>query len=365
MYKSILKIIIIEDSIDDVELYSRILKKIWDARILHFSTAEDAIEPLKTEEYDLILLDYNLPKISGVDFLKHLIELEVNLRAPVIALTGIGNEKIAVEFMRLGVTDYLPKSDVNPDNLKKVVGNALTKFFHKKLESEKQEELALFAHTVAHDLKGPLGRITSYARLLSKKTEEKYSKYTTNIIDDASYMTDFLDHLMLYAETGRSNIDMYEVDIQDIIDQAIQNLEIQIKEKHAEIRYSALGNVIGSKIALIQLFQNLISNSIKYSLKEPRITITYQEEENGILISFTDNGIGIPPEMAEKALKPFNRIPNSLNEKGTGLGLALCDKIVKQHHGQITINTPEQGGTRFNISFPPLTQGQEKPAAIA
>lgn len=365
MFENLHKVIIIEDSEDDVEFYQRLLKKICECHITVFSSVQEALSSFENLEYDLILLDYHLPGLTGVNFLQKLKERNISLKGPIITLTGQGSENVAVEFMHLGVTDYILKTEINLETLSNAIYSALNKFNRQTLEKEKQEELAIFAHTVAHDLKGPLGRINSYARLLSRKVEESNKKYTDNIQGDALYMIDFIDRLLAYSAMGRSGFEIAELSLNEIVEKAIQNLEVNIKNKKAEIRYGHLGCVMGDKIGLIQLFQNLIGNSVKYCNQEPRIVITYETRENDILIKLTDNGIGIPPELAEVAFKPFSRLPNNLEENGTGLGLALCDKIVKQHKATISIESSSSGGTCFTMTFPRLSEKRGLPVSNA
>lgn len=352
MNRLIKNIIAIDDSSQDLALYTRIIEKTIQCNIHTYSDPEEALLAIENQNYDVILLDYHMPKLNGLEFINEFDVRKIKLKGPILALTGQENIDVAVKFLQKGAAEYLEKEKINAQTLPARIYKALQNFREKKIEEEKQSELSLFAHTVAHDLKAPLGRITSYARLLKKKSAELNMKYINNIENDASFIADFLDNLMLYAEFGRPNIKKVEVNLNDIVQKAIENLEIQISEKDVEIRYGQLSTVIGNKVSFIQLFQNLISNSIKYCKKSPVIRISSKVENEKVVVRFIDNGIGIPADMAKTALQPFSRIPNNLAEKGTGLGLALCNKIVKQHGGTIEINQPIEGGTEFYISLP-------------
>ena len=345
-------ILIIEDSIDDLELYERIIKKTFNCAVTHFGVAEKAIESLEQgNQYDLILVDYNLPGIDGIDFLKLIRQRKIDPRCPVIVLTGQGNEEIAINFMRLGITDYIQKNHINFDSLSSAMQNALEKYQIKKIRQEKHKELLFFAHTLAHDLKSPISRMQSYCRLLKLKTQ-KQSSYIENIEEDANFLMKFIDKLLVYAEFGRSPAEKQEVDLNTVLQKSITNLETDIAGRNATINIAGgLPTINGSEVSLIQLFQNIISNSIKYSVKNPVIEITPSIQNNTAVISIMDNGIGIPEDEVMNIFKPFTRVQNMIEAPGTGLGLALVKTIADQHHATIDIASRQEGGTRFDITF--------------
>ncbi|MCT4634795.1 MAG: response regulator [Rickettsiales bacterium] len=343
-------ILIIDDSIEDCELYSRLLERIFsNYTIDHCESAEEGIERIKHNKYSLILLDYYLYGMNGIDFLSEIAPLKQE--APIIALTGSGNEEVAINFMKMGVGDYITKSNVNFDILSESILNVLKKSRNVKIEQEKQHELSLFAYNVAHDLKSPLGRINSYAQLIYKKHPELESRYIQNIIEDSQYMESFLSNLLLYSEMGRSRLSLSKVDLNSVFRQSISNLELEIKNKNAVIKIEEMPEVYGHYISLVQLFQNLIANSIKYCTKTPIIKVFSRIEDNNLHIELSDNGIGIDKDKAKDIFKPFTRIDNNLNTLGTGIGLAICLTIVKQHHAQIKVESNEVGGARFIITF--------------
>lgn len=343
-------ILIIDDSIDDYELYSRLLRKIFsNYRIDHCESAEDAIEKIEHKKYSLILLDYHLYGMNGIDFLSEIAPL--NQEAPIIALTGSGNEDVATNFMKMGVADYITKCSVTYDVLSEAILNVLKKARSIKIEQEKQHELSLFAYNVAHDLQAPLGRINSYAQLIHKKHPELESRYIQNIIEDSQYMESFLSNLLLYSEMGRSRLSLSKVDLNSVLKQSISNLELEIKKKNAVIKTENMPEVYGHHISLVQLFQNLIANSLKYCAKTPIIKISSRIENNNLYVELSDNGIGIEKDKIKDIFKPFTRINNNLNTLGTGIGLAICSTIVKQHHAKINVKSNEVGGTRFIITF--------------
>lgn len=349
-----LNILIIEDSQDDYELCSRTLDKIFDCTSLNIRSAAKALELLTTQQFDLILLDYNLPDMNGLEFLKELKARGHTPTGPIIILTGQGNEEVAVNFLKLGASDYIIKGNISVQSLSRSIQNALTNFQAFKLANEKQQELYRFAQTITHDLRGPLGRINAYCKLSTKvaTANEMLTKFIDNIDNDALHCMNFLDALFNYAEIGRSKAKMQAVNLNEVLDRSIKNLELDISENNASVSAQNMPEVYGDNMALTQLFQNLISNSIKYSDQKPQIEICAEPDKDYINIFLKDNGIGIPVEMANEVFKPFTRLKTGSDRKGIGLGLALCKTIIEQHNGSIEIRENIGGGTIFQIKFP-------------
>lgn len=351
--ESINRVLIIEDCIDDYEVYARILKKLNIVDLTHFNTAQKAYEVLgdKGGQFDIVLLDYNLPGMSGITFLQKLKQKGKEIDAPVIVLTGQGDEKTAINFMHLNVADYLRKAGLDQDKLVKAMTKARNLHLQKKLAQERQNELLLFAHTLAHDLKNPITRIQAYCSLMGKNPEN-WHKYHSLVLEDSSFLLEFIDKLLQYAEYGRAIDDMQEVNLNEVVARAIELLEVPIQKKKARFEFSQdLPSIHGSEMALVQLFQNLFSNSIKYCNHEPRIIIQSSIEPGKYkIVSVIDNGIGIPKEMAQSVFQPFYRLETASGVEGTGLGLAIVKSIIKQHSAEIEI-MPLSSGTQFDIKF--------------
>lgn len=351
--REIKRVLIIEDCQDDFEVYSRLLKRMNITNLTHYNSAEKAYETLKNqhEQFDVVLLDYNLPGMSGISFLKKLKQIGSEIDAPVIVLTGQGDEKIAVNFMQLNASDYLQKDGLDQDKLANAINKACQNYNKKKQEQEQQRELLLFAHTLAHDLKNPIARIKAYCSLIKKKPDNG-QKYFNLIWGDAVFLMEFIDKLLQYAEYGRSIDAMQEVELSKVIKKAMELLEVAIKDKNATITIEGnLPKIYGSELALVQLFQNLFSNSIKYCNKTPKIIVRSSVEADRITISVIDNGDGIPKEMREKIFQPFYRLANRTDVEGSGLGLAIVKSIINQHNAEIELVPLGNEGTQFDIRF--------------
>jgi DNA-binding response OmpR family regulator len=163
------RILCIEDSIDDFELYARILSLIFENySIDHSYSVQDGLIKIKQNSYNLIMLDYNLESgLTGADFLY---QKPSHVETPIIALTGQGSQSLAATIMLLGAGDYIVKSDITALSLSYSIFNVFKRFHQNRIIQEKQSELLLFAHTIAHDIKAPISRINSYAQQTLKST---------------------------------------------------------------------------------------------------------------------------------------------------------------------------------------------------
>lgn len=348
-------ILIIEDSIDDLEMYERLLKKLMpNACVDVCEDAESALSQLLEDKknYDLILMDYSLPGgVCGLSILKQLDNDIQIYHGPIIMLTGQGNENVAVECLRYGARDYLPKKCLSMDSLGRAIHNALEKHRAEKIAREKEHELNVFAQTLAHDLKAPLGRADAYLKALGKKHNLYEDMFFQNIKEDIDYTLLFLKRLVEYTQQGRSTIEMQPVHIENVVQKSIDNLEVLIRERGAHVSYHNLPEVDGDEVALIQFFQNMISNAIKYNhQQQPEIIIECQKDTDNRNILIHDNGIGVPPEKAQEIFEPFKRL-SSDGEDHMGLGLALCQKIAHQHKGIVSVTPREGGGSTFCLSL--------------
>ncbi len=223
------------------------------------------------------------------------------------------------------------------------------------------EELRQFAYVVSHDLKEPLRMIGSYTQLIQREHSKSFGnseQYFAYVSEGVSRMNKLLDALLQYATIGKSEEETEKVSLKDVVDIAVINLRIRIEETAAQIHCEDLPSVKGNQSLLIQLFQNLISNAIKFRKAEvdPIISIRSKTEGEEVMVSIEDNGIGIAQEFQDRIFIIFQRLHNRTQYEGTGIGLAICQKIVQRHNGRIWVESVEGEGATFFVAFP---AGQE------
>ncbi len=220
------------------------------------------------------------------------------------------------------------------------------------------KELEHFAYVASHDLREPLRKIRSYSDLLVKRYEgqldERADKYIGYITDGAMRMMNLINDLLEYSRVGRGELKSKPVALGPLLDQVLSDLQTYIEENQAEIDSpSSLPLVQGNAIQLRQLLQNLIGNSLKYrSDDSPKIVIEAAPAGEFWQFSVSDNGIGIAPEFAERIFVVFQRLHVREAYEGTGIGLAVCKRIVEHHGGQIWVESTLGEGATFYFTLP-------------
>jgi signal transduction histidine kinase len=234
-------------------------------------------------------------------------------------------------------------------------------------------ELEQFAYVASHDLQEPLRKVTSFCQLIEKryrdKLDERGVEYIRFAVDGAKRMQVLINDLLTFSRVGRLNTTPAEVELDDVLDGALANLGASIEESGAEIVRPAepLPRIVGDPTLLAMMWQNLIGNAVKFHRPdvEPRIVIDCERGAGNAagewLLSVSDNGIGIAEQFVDKVFVIFQRLHGRDVYTGTGIGLALCKKIVEQHGGNIWIDTSYTEGTCFRFTMP-IAVGS--PAAI-
>lgn len=222
-------------------------------------------------------------------------------------------------------------------------------------------DLEQFAYVASHDLQEPLRMVTSYLQLLERRYEGKLDKNAEEFIDyavdGAMRMHVLINDLLTYSRVTKQGATKVPISCESVMETVAANLKSVVKESQAEIFVTPLPAVLGSEVQLVQLFQNLISNALKFRSQEPpRIRVSAEMKDSNWLFSVADNGIGIEPEYREKIFVIFQRLHARTRYPGTGIGLAICKKIVEQHGGKIWVDSQPGQGSTFYFTLPVLPQ---------
>lgn len=228
---------------------------------------------------------------------------------------------------------------------------------HQQLKSINQE-LEQFAYAASHDLKEPLRMIKMYTQFIEKRLkdhlDEPSKEYMHFVVDGVKRMECLLTDLLEYSRLGRNNRNVTDTDLNDVLLAVINNLTACIQETNASILTNELPVIKSTSTEMIQLFQNLISNSIKFRREDapPLIEIKHEMEPDAHHFYFTDNGIGIPEDACDRIFNIFERLHGKSDYEGTGIGLATCKKIVDNLGGKIWAGPGKESGTTFQIVIP-------------
>jgi len=222
---------------------------------------------------------------------------------------------------------------------------------------QSNDDLNQFAYAASHDLQEPLRMVALYSQLLQRKYLEKLDanadQYISYVVGGARRMEMLLKDLLTYSQTGSSAEGPAEtVDFIDVIRKVLLNLQASVEQSGAMITWDAIPAVHAHEIRLVQLLQNLVGNAIKYRSEDPpRIHISAQWQEPEWVLAVKDNGIGIAPEYAQQIFKIFKRL-HGQDYPGTGIGLAICQRIVETYGGRIWMESKEKGSC-FYFTLPP------------
>jgi PAS domain S-box-containing protein len=222
-------------------------------------------------------------------------------------------------------------------------------------------ELEQFAYVASHDLQEPLRMVASYVQLLARryqgKLDEDADEFIAFAVDGANRMQRLISDLLMYSRVGAKRKELHATDCNDVVHHALDNLQESIRETGAQIRIPPLPTVMGDDIQLLQLFQNLLGNAVKFHGNDPpRVDVAAEKQEGEWLFSIRDNGIGIDARNFDRIFQIFQRLHSRTSYPGTGIGLAICKKIVERHGGRIWVESEEGRGTTFYFTLPALEE---------
>ena len=363
-----LRVLLIEDSPSDAEI------EIAELRRAGFDVSADVVDNrqrvrdrLKKNFYDIILADYSLPNFRGMDALDIL--REMNLTTPLILVTGALNSETAVECVKQGAMDYVLKDHLArlPISVRRSQEDVRVRQERARAQDQlanKVEELARsncdleqFAYVASHDLQEPLRMVAAYTQLLAERYQGKLDsaadRYISYAVEGATRMQALLEDLLAFSRVGRNGVVPAPTDANSAVDESLKNLALALKEHNVTVTCNPLPTIFADHFQIVQLFQNLLGNAIKFRAKQnPCITISAEQKGREWLFSVFDNGIGIAEEHKDLVFKIFQRLHTRTEYSGNGVGLAICKKIVEHNGGRIWVESELGRGSDFRFTFP-------------
>lgn len=363
-----LRVLLVEDNVVDAELVLRAI------RIDGFDIASVVVqdEPaftraLRTHRPEVVLADYNLPNWKGMEALDVL--RREGLDVPTILVSGALGDVTAVECIKQGATDYVLKDGLA--RLPDVIRRALREKHERSLRHQVEEDLARkvdelarsnadleqFAYVASHDLQEPLRMVAAYTQLLAEryrgKLDEKADTFIAYASEGALRMQILIQDLLAFSRVGQDGAASGSVDCNGVIEDVLQVLASAIRESGAVVRHADLPAVWADRTQVAQVFQNLIGNAIKFCGKDPpAVSVRAEKADQNWLFTVSDNGIGIAPEYAENIFVIFQRLHTRAEYPGSGIGLAICKKIIEHLGGKIWVESQAGAGSTFKFTMP-------------
>lgn len=358
------EVLVVDDTPDNLRLLSAMLTR-QNYEVRKALSGARAIASIKAGTPDLILLDIKMPDMDGYEVCRLLKQDPDTVEIPIIFISALDDVLDKVRAFAVGGVDYITKPFQEAEVLARIENQLALRELQSRLEMQNDElarsnqDLEQFAYVVSHDLQQPLQSITGYAQIIAMQSDNQLStkgtEYLAKITEAGDRMQRLIKELLSYARIGQDNETFLSVDCNFVLSHALSNLELAIARCNAKVIYANLPIVFGNETQLVQLFQNLISNAIKFSRQhiKPEIRIAVlPEKSDSWLFEVRDNGIGIPPDSRDKIFESFQRLAAAEEYPGTGIGLATCKKIVENHGGDIWVESQPDIGTSFFFKLP-------------
>jgi signal transduction histidine kinase len=334
-----------------------------------FGDAALAIESMRRQEFDLLLTDLKMPVMDGITLLRTAQKVDPHLVG--IVMTGHGAIDTAIEAMKAGAQDYILKpfklSTLLPvltralevRQLRMEVAELQQRLRQHVIELEAaNQELEAFSSSVSHDLRAPLRAIAGFSSLLVEN-------YCTQLPADARQLLDrvqlsvkrmdlLIEHMLRFARLSRQQLTRGPVDIKALVNEVLEELRNDHKDRQTDIRVGLLPDAVGDTILLRQVFINLLSNAFKFTRQKARAVIEIGcEPIDGKLVYFVrDNGAGFDMRYAERLFSAFYRLHDPSTFEGVGIGLSLVQRVVQRHGGRIWVKAAVDQGATFYFTLP-------------
>ena len=377
-------ILIVDDLLDNLRVLSATLTK-QGYKVRCAKSGSMALLAAQSAPPDLILLYIKMPHMNGYEVCEKLRADDRTCEIPVIFLSALDEVLDQVTAFEAGGVDYITKpfqvqvvlarvknhlalqaakTEIRQLNaqLEQKVQQRTAQLEQEIVERQKlnQEllrsnaELEQFAYVASHDLREPLRKIKSYVELLAERypqADDKTSKYITYVVGGVTRMQQLISDLLSYSRVGRAEQCFQPTDLNTVIEKVLDNLELAIAEKHAQITVDPLPTISAHPVQMVQLFQNLIANSLKFHGETAPVIEVKAQYQDQWLISVSDRGIGIAAQYAQRVFAVFQTLHSRSQYDGSGIGLAICKKIVECHGGKIWFDSELGKGTTFYLTL--------------
>ena len=370
---AVLKVLVVDDEPGIRSGVSRILSSFrvnypfmdedYTYEVQEAASGEEGIKILDREKPDIVLLDNKLPGIQGIDVLEYIRNKKYDI--VVAMITSYASLDVALKAHKFGATDFIPKP-FTPQELKSSIENITKQQYLKRIthtmDQEGKKIRYQFLSVLSHELKAPLNAIEGYLRMMQEKQSgDRIEDYSTPIERSLqriqgmrNLIMDLLDLTKVKLERKEEKIEA--VHLSNIASNAIVTVRPYAIQMEVSITLSMKSDVVimADPTDMEIIFNNLVSNSIKYNKRGGKAEIKIDEDTSNVILVFSDTGIGIKEEDRENLFSEFVRIKNekTRNISGSGLGLSIVKKVVELYSGSITVDSSPDVGTTFTVRLP-------------
>jgi signal transduction histidine kinase len=373
-----INVLLVEDNPKDANLIQKRLKKSSTTQfnITHTVRLKKALEYIVQDYFDIILLDLSLPDSKGLETLTAIEQHATHI--PIIVLTGLNDEELALEALRQGAQDYLKKGLIVSELLVHALRSAIErKRTQEQLRRQKQQlevanqilqqrtqqlearntELEAFSYTVSHDLRSSLISIDGYSCILEQQyrsnLDQKGQHYLRSIRRATKRMNQLIEDLLMLSRVKKNRLSLSLVNISQLITAIATELQQQHPTKIVNFKITPKVMAYGDQRLLRIALENLLSNAWKYSARKPQPEIEFSVESSTPQTTYMirDNGIGFNMQQADQLFRPFQRLHSHAEYPGTGIGLATVQRIIHRHQGQIWAEAVVGKGATFYFTL--------------
>jgi signal transduction histidine kinase len=367
-------ILIVDDDQESLCLLEEILYRAG-YYVQKANSGEKAQNMIKNEQPELIILDLRMPGMDGLELCRKVKSDSAISGIPILFISGYGQMEDKVKAFEAGGVDFITKPFQPYEIIARVKAHLSLRRMHQNLEKKISElersnrMLQDFAFTASHDLQEPLRKISTFGEMILNRNsaglDGRTRDYLVRMQEAAKRMQALLASLLEYSRVTTKTEPFRQTNLNKSVRQALSNLSILIKEKQGEVEVGDLPSLPCDQVQIVQVFQNLICNALKFQEKgkKPCIKVYALPAEknkkgNTCRIVVEDNGIGFDPGKTDKIFRPFYRLHGrSSSYEGVGMGLSICDKIIERHGGYIRVESVPGQGSIFEIRLP-ITQAK-------
>jgi two-component system sensor histidine kinase/response regulator len=368
------KILIVDDKQENLIALETVLKDL-DVEVIKATSGNEALKQTLNHDFSLALIDIQMPEMDGYELAAILREDEKTASLPFIFISGIYTDHVNVfKGYDRGAFSFITKPfqpEILINKVKLFIGIYHHEYMLKRLNDDlerKNEELSIvnkeleaFTYSVSHDLRAPLRVINGYSQIILKEHAEVVDEEVKRLLhivgSNVKKMGDLIDNLLSFSKIGKREVNSDIVNMDLLVRSCIEEMKVTYEGKKVKWIVGTLDPCYGDSQLLNQVMINFLSNAVKYSSKkeQPEVEITSSIKGEEVIYSIKDNGVGFDMKYYKKLFGVFQRLHRSNEFEGTGVGLAIIQRIVMKHHGRVWAESSLDNGAKFFFSVPTPT----------